>query len=64
MTGLVDVIVCLWFLPVTLFVILPLAMLLFWSIAGMFLPRKAPRPAIEKRDEAVVEADMLAKARA
>lgn len=43
MTELADVIVCLWFLPVVLYSIIPLAMLCGWLVGRLIFPRKYRR---------------------
>jgi len=40
MIRLVDAIVGFWFLPVTLFIILPLTMLCGWAVFKLFFPPK------------------------
>lgn len=64
MTGLVDVIVGLWFLPVTLCIILPLTMLGCWSLGRLFATRKSCRNAVEEKLEGkVVANEKLVRAR-
>lgn len=40
MFGISECIVGLWFLPVTLCIIIPLAMLIVWCVVALLTPRK------------------------
>ncbi len=61
MTGSADVIVCLWFLPVVLVIILPLAMLGGWLVGRLIFPRKYSRETATKQDAKAIMPEMLAK---
>ncbi|MBM9604654.1 hypothetical protein [Desulfopila inferna] len=57
MFGLTDVIVSLWFLPMALFIILPLVMLCGWLVFKTVAPRKlkhtAPIMKQESQEESI-----------
>ena len=61
MTGFADVIVWMWFLPVALYIVLPLAMLCCWLVGRLAAPQKARWEVAESRMEAI-KPEMLAKA--
>ena len=61
MTGSADVIVCLWFLPVVLFIVLPLAMLFGWLVGRLIFPLKYSRETATKQDAKAIMPEMLAK---
>jgi hypothetical protein len=54
MTGLADVIVCLWFLPVTLCIGIPLAMLASWLVGRLIFPYGHRRVSEQQKVEAMV----------
>ena len=61
MTGFADVIVWMWFLPVALYIVLPLAMLCCWLVGRIAMPQKARWEAAESKIEAI-KPEMLANA--
>ena len=62
MTGLADVIVCLWFLPAALYIILPLVMLCCWLAGRIIFPQKNLRDTAVKQETKAIIPKMLAKA--
>lgn len=62
MTGMADVIVCLWFLPVGLYVVFPLIMLCCWLVGRLAFPGKYRREAAVQREEEAIMPEMLARA--
>jgi hypothetical protein len=61
MTGFANAIVWMWFLPVVLFIVLPLTMLCCWLVWRVVAQRKA-RLTAAVREVKVVKSEMLAKA--
>ncbi|KAB2927344.1 MAG: hypothetical protein F9K24_22710 [Leptonema illini] len=61
MNGYAEVIVWMWFLPVALFIVLPLTMLCCWLVWRAVAPRKA-RLAFAVREIKAIKPEMLAKA--
>ncbi len=61
MTGFAEVIVWMWFLPVALYIVLPLFMLCCWLIGRLAVPKKARWGAAES-EIAAIKPEMLAKA--
>ena len=61
MNGYAEVIVWMWFLPVALFIVLPLVMLCCWLVWRAVAPRKA-RLAFAVREIKAIKPEMLAKA--
>lgn len=61
MTGFADVIVWMWFLPVALYIVLPLAMLCCWLVGRLAAPQRSRWEAAESKMEAI-KPEMLAKA--
>ncbi len=57
MIEMTDVIVSFWFLPVTLFIIIPLLMLCGWALFGLFMRlkvrRNIPKPKEQLEDVAI-----------
>jgi hypothetical protein len=62
MTGLADVIVCLWFLPATLYIVLPLAMLCCWLAGRIIFPQKKRRDTAVQQEAKAIMPKMLVKA--
>ena len=62
MTGLADVIVCLWFLPAALYIVLPLVMLCCWLAGRIIFPQKKSRDTAVKQEAKAIMPKMLAKA--
>ena len=50
MTGLADAIVGFWFLPVILFVFLPLIMLCAWTLFGLTMSMVRKQRTVERED--------------
>ena len=61
MIGFADAIVLMWFLPVVLFIVLPLTMLCCWLIWRVVSHRKA-RLSVAVREIKTVKPEMFAKA--
>jgi hypothetical protein len=61
MTGLADVIVCLWFLPVVLYSVIPLAMLFGWLVGRLIFTRKYRRESAAHQEAEADVPEMLAK---
>ena len=64
MFGASELIVYLWFLPVTLCIIVPLVMLAGWTVVKVITPLFAGRGAQEKQVERVIEKDIFSTVRA
>ncbi|RPH41967.1 MAG: hypothetical protein EHM86_03230 [Desulfobulbaceae bacterium] len=62
MNGLPDVIVGLWFIPVTLFILIPLAMLFCWGIGRLVKRLMVIFRAEEKKSAQGADAHYLANA--
>lgn len=62
MTGITDGIVGLWFLPVALYIVLPLAMLCCWLVWRLINPQKYRRHAAVKQEEIEITPKIPAKA--
>ena len=61
MTGIANAIVWMWFLPVVLFIVLPLTMLCCWLVWRVVAQRKA-RLTVAVREIKTVKPEMMAKA--
>ncbi len=61
MTGLADVIVCLWILPVVLYSVIPLAMLSGWLVGRLIFPQKERRESAVYREAEADVPEMFAK---
>ncbi len=64
MFGIADFIVGLWFLPVVLYVVLPLAMLCGRMIFRLIAPQKSRRDVAEGQDVSLKEIFSISEARA
>lgn len=64
MFGATELIVYLWFLPVTLCIIVPLVMLVVWSVGHLLTPLFTRKGVNEKQEERAIEGDVLSTARA
>ncbi len=62
MTGMADVVVGFWFLPVILNIIIPLIMLFGWAIGRLIMPRKRGRQVAVRQEDQVVQSEIFAKA--
>jgi len=62
MTGSSDVIVYLWFLPVVLYIVVPLTMLCCWLLGRLIFPQKYRRQAAVNREEVAITPKIPAKA--
>ncbi|MEE4165789.1 MAG: hypothetical protein V2I35_07315 [Desulfocapsaceae bacterium] len=56
MNGLDQVVVVMWFIPVVLFIVIPLCLTVFWAIASFFLSIFKTAGEQEKREAEVGEA--------
>lgn len=65
MNGLANIIVGLWFVPVTLYAIIPLTMLFGWLISRLigwlFVPQKSRRHVTQKQVDQGVGTDIFLK---
>jgi hypothetical protein len=61
MTGMAEVIVCLWFLPVALYVVFPLVMLCCWLVGRLAIPGKYCRDTAVKRECETIMPEMHAR---
>ncbi len=61
MTGMAEVIVCLWFLPAALYVVFPLVMLCCWLVGRLAIPGKYCRDTAVKREGEAIMPEMLAR---
>jgi uncharacterized membrane protein len=53
MTGFAEIIIGMWLLPVTLYIILPLAMLSFWLLGRLISPKNGNQPGIARQDDSL-----------
>lgn len=61
MTGMAEVIVCLWFLPAALYVVFPLVMLCCWLVGRLAIPGKYRRDTAVERESEAIMPEMLAR---
>jgi len=63
MTGIAEIIVALWFLPVTLFIIIPLVMFAVWHLGLGWACRTSPiRYILVKQGESAAKQNVLSTA--
>ena len=62
MISMADVIVGLWFVPVTLYIIIPLAMLAGWVLGRIGYPVRHRQTVPEKKEEITFGGEQLARA--